>query len=109
MKNLDPIFITIPEGLEAIVPDYLASRQEEVSELLRLLAASDCDHIRVLAHNMKGSGGSYGFTRLTEIGAEMECSARESNVVALSQQIGSLTNYLERVRLQPPAPIEYGI
>ncbi len=52
MKNLDPIFITIPEGLEATVPDYLASRQEEVSEFAQ---APGCLRLRPY----QGSGAQH--------------------------------------------------
>jgi hypothetical protein len=96
----DPMFVKIPEGLEEIVPRYLTSRQEEVPVLLKLLAALDFERIRVLAHDMKGSGGAYGFPRLTEIGYAMECAAKEANTSALSQHLGSLAEYLKRVQLQ---------
>ncbi len=104
MNNQEPIYIQMPEGLESIVPDYLVSRQQEVSEFLRLLTVSDCAQISVLAHNMNGSGGAYGFPWLTELGAAMESSARESDLDTLRQQIGGLADYLRRVRVHPAAP-----
>ena len=103
-KNLiatpEPVFVKMPEGLEELVPEYLASRKEEVPLLLKLLAASDFKRIRVLAHNMKGNGGAFGFPKLTEIGYAMECAAKEADAAALGQHVGSLAEYLERVQLQ---------
>jgi signal transduction histidine kinase/CheY-like chemotaxis protein len=100
MENPEPMFVKMPEGLEDIVPQYLASRKEEVPVLLKLLADSDFKRIRVLAHDMTGNGGAYGFPKLTEIGIAMECAATEANASALSQHLGSLAEYLERVQLQ---------
>jgi HPt (histidine-containing phosphotransfer) domain-containing protein len=100
MATPGPMFVKMPKGLEEIVPQYLASRKEEVPVLLELLAAFDFERIRVLAHDMKGNGGAYGFPKLTEIGFAMECAATEANVPALGQHLGSLAEYLERVQLQ---------
>jgi CheY-like chemotaxis protein/anti-sigma regulatory factor (Ser/Thr protein kinase) len=100
MATPAPMFVKMPAGLEEIVPQYLASRKEEVPELMKLLAALDFERIRVLAHDMKGNGGAYGFPKLTEIGFAMECAATEANVSALGQHLGSLAEYLERVQLQ---------
>jgi two-component system sensor histidine kinase/response regulator len=101
MKDLEPISITMPEGLEEIVPNYLNGRREEVPLLSELLAGCDFERIRILAHNMKGSGAPYGFPKLTEIGAAMEHAAKEVNISELSEQLKSLAEYLERVQLQP--------
>jgi len=97
--SLDPIEIEIPEGLEELVPDYMEARKAEVAELLTLLAASDFDRVRVLAHNMKGSGRSYGFASLTEIGAALEKSATQSDHAAVQSDLHRLDDYLKRVRL----------
>jgi HPt (histidine-containing phosphotransfer) domain-containing protein len=101
MKNVEPISVKMPEGLEEIVHGYLDSRKEEVPMLLRLLAASDFERIRIAAHNLKGSGSAYGFETLTEIGAGMERSAREANAGTLREQLNTLEEYLERVELEP--------
>ena len=101
MKSLEPISVKMPEGLEELVPGYLSNRKDEIPMLLQLLAASDFDRIRIVAHNMKGTGSAYGLEKLTEIGAGMESSAREANICTLSEQLNSLAEYLERVELDP--------
>jgi CheY-like chemotaxis protein len=97
--TLDPIEIEIPEGLEELVPGYLEARKAEYAELLTLLAASDFDRVRVLAHNMKGSGTSYGFPNLTELGRRLEQSAKQSDHEAVQSDFDRLGDYLRRVRL----------
>jgi PAS domain S-box-containing protein len=97
--SLDPIEIEIPEGLGELVPGYVEARKAEYPELLALLAASDFDRVRVLAHNMKGSGASFGFSSLTEIGAVIEKSASQSDHAAVQADLHRLGDYLSRVRL----------
>ena len=96
-----PVFVEIPEGLEELVPEYLSSRKEDVVALRRLLSCSEMDGIRSIAHNLKGNGSAYGFPRLTELGAAIERSVRESDHAALREQISALGDYLNRVQLRP--------
>jgi CheY-like chemotaxis protein len=98
---LEPIVIEVPLGLEAIGPGYLAARQQELPELLGLLAGSDFERISFLAHNMKGTGNSYGFSELSRIGRELENSAKENDTIQIKVQLAELDDYLGRVRLLP--------
>lgn len=49
---------------------------------------------------MKGTGNGFGFPRLTELGAAMEVSAKESDAEAIAGSLSSLRNYLERLCLK---------
>jgi CheY-like chemotaxis protein/HPt (histidine-containing phosphotransfer) domain-containing protein len=95
-----PIVVEIPDGLDEIAEEYLALRRHEASLLEELRIAGEFDRIRVLAHNMKGTGASYGMPRLTELGAAMEIAAKETNAETLAAQIITLQTYLARVELQ---------
>lgn len=95
----EPIHITIPAGLEQLVPEYLAQRKCEVSSMLSLLALSDHDRLRVLGYNMKSTGASYGLPQLTVFGEEVESAAMREDYAALSRQIAQLDAYLSRVHL----------
>jgi CheY-like chemotaxis protein len=93
------IGIEMPSGLEEIVPGYLAARREELPEMMKLLAASGFERLAVLSHNMKGSGGSYGFSELTRMGAGLEHSAKRMDSGTLRMQLAELGDYLGRVQL----------
>ena len=67
--------------------------------MVALLAASDFDQISSRGHNMKGTGRSYGFPDLTEIGAALERSAQHRDKDAIDKQLMRLANYLESVRM----------
>jgi HPt (histidine-containing phosphotransfer) domain-containing protein len=94
-----PIRVDIPAGLEEIIPDYLDSQKKLAGLLEQLLASSELDGIRRIAHNLK-NGAAFGFPRLSEIGVSMERSVREANLGELSEQIKSLAEYLDRVQLR---------
>jgi histidine phosphotransfer protein HptB len=91
--------VTIPEELEAIAPRYLSARRKELPEMVALLAASDFEQISSRGHNMKGTGRSYGFPDLSEIGAALERSAKQQDKEAIDKQLLRLANYLESVQI----------
>jgi len=97
------IEIEIPPGLEDLVPGYLAARLKELPEMVALLSASDFARIAILAHDIKGTGGSYGFPALTQIGLTLERSAKEMDAAAVRTQLAELTDYLGRVQLSAKA------
>jgi len=96
----EPILVDVDPEVEELVPEYLAQRKREIAVFEDLVRHSDFDSIRVLAHNMKGNGRSFGFPALTDFGAAMELSARQCSVASLSQQLRELTSYLNRVQLK---------
>ena len=98
--------MAVPAGLEALVPKYLSARRKELPEMVALLAASDFDQISSRGHNMKGTGRSYGFPDLTEIGAALERFAKLQDKDSIEKQLMRLANYLECVRVQGEQALE---
>ena len=99
--SVQTIGIEMPTGLEEIVPGYLAARRDELPEMMNLLAASDFKRLAAMAHNIKGTGGSYGFPELTRMGATLESSAKQTDSEAVRIQLAELTGYLGQVQLLP--------
>lgn len=58
-----------------LVPGFVARRFEDLEQLDRALAAEQFEEIRRVAHKMKGSGLSFGFPRISVLGAELEQAA----------------------------------
>jgi HPt (histidine-containing phosphotransfer) domain-containing protein len=54
-----------------------------------------------MAHNMKGSGTSYGFEDLSRIGAALEDAAELRDPHATGAQLSQLSDYLSAVQLKP--------
>ena len=94
------IRIQIQEGFEELTPGYLAARRNELTELAHLLDASDFEGLRILGHNMKGSGASYGFPDLTRIGDLLESSATREDRETIGSDLSELAEYLAKVELR---------
>jgi len=67
------------ETIRALLPGYVQRRRLESYKLHRLLTDGEYDEIRVIGHNLKGSGGLYGLPKVGEIGAQIEQLALAKN------------------------------
>jgi len=81
----------------ALVPAYLEKRREELAVLEEALATRAFDTLYRLGHNLRGSGGSYGFPRMTEIGERMERAAKANDGDAVAREIAQLREHLSDV------------
>jgi HPt (histidine-containing phosphotransfer) domain-containing protein len=86
-------------SLRQIVPGYLAARQKELLEMRALLAASSFAKIITIAHNLKGTGHSYGFAPLTQLGGALEHAAKQADTAAMDMQLREISDYLDRVQM----------
>ena len=57
------------------------------------------EEIMRIGHSMKGSGGGYGFDRITEIGALMENAAKAGNLEEISSANDQLNEFLQNVKI----------
>jgi CheY-like chemotaxis protein/HPt (histidine-containing phosphotransfer) domain-containing protein len=90
IEELDP-------DLAALVPDFLERRREELLVLEQALEQAEFDTVYRLGHNLRGSGGSYGFPVMTEIGERMERAAKASDSAAVAREIAVLRAHLGEV------------
>ena len=89
--------VTIDPELEPIMGRYLALRRAELDRLDRALAEEDFSAAVKLGHILKGSGGSYGFDRLTELGAAIEAAARERDGAAAGRLAAEVRDFIDNV------------
>jgi histidine phosphotransfer protein HptB len=85
----------LPPGLAEFIPGYLASRKDELKEMIRLRAASDFESLAILGHNIKGTGTSFGFPEISRIGAALQDSAEQMDTVATGRQLAELGDFLD--------------
>ena len=86
--EIDPIVLSL-------LPGYIKSRRLEIFQLQRLLAENAFDKIRLIGHNLRGSGGLYGLNAVSEIGKKIEEFALESNQKGLGSSIQELHYFLD--------------
>lgn len=87
------------ETIRALLPGYLQRRSLEVSKLYRLLDNADFDEIRVIGHNLKGSGGLYGLPQIGVFGTELEVHSASKSQTELAVTIEKLEQYLSAFQL----------
>ena len=85
-----------PKEVEELVPGYLRNRRADLLTLRVALKRHDYDAIRVLGHNMKGSGAGYGFPPIGAIGKRLEIAAKAESTREIETEISALTNYLNQ-------------
>jgi len=85
------------KDVRELAPAYLGSRRDEMGAYQEALAKSDFDTLCGLGHKIKGSGGGFGFDRITEIGIELESAAKAQDLLGIERAIAKLTDFLARV------------
>ncbi|MBI1731767.1 MAG: Hpt domain-containing protein [Gammaproteobacteria bacterium] len=98
----EKIVVKVDPDLEELIPGFLENRARDLTRLREALGKNDLPSVQSVGHSLKGVGGGYGFTRLSEIGAEMERAARAGDPAPLPGLVSELADYLGRV------VVEYG-
>lgn len=98
--STDKIQVKIDIDLKELVPTYLERVESHAEKMLEHLENGDFESIRSLGHNLKGSGGGYGFDRISEIGLGLEMAAKSSEVDEIKKFIGELKEYLQRIEVE---------
>lgn len=92
--------IEVDPLLKDIVPWYLSEKKKDLSLMREALGLLKFDEVRLIAHSLKGSGGGYGFQRLSALGAELETAAQVRDSSAAVQHLDEIEKFLGRVRLK---------
>ena len=93
------ILVKAPPGVEEAIPLFLEMAGEDLQNLEEALRKSDYARIRFIGHDLKGSGGGYGFDGASAIGKLLEEAAKRSDGEEARRQIAALREYLNRVEV----------
>ena len=96
---METITVEVDSDLEPIIPRYFELQRQGLDELAHAVAGGDAETVRLAGHKMKGTGSSYGFPRLTELGAAIERAAVAGDLVKASDLARSAGDYLDHVRV----------
>ncbi|OGR51728.1 MAG: hypothetical protein A2049_10525 [Elusimicrobia bacterium GWA2_62_23] len=91
--------ISIDRDLEDLVPAYLENRRKELPEFFALAGAGNFDQLSKAGHKLAGSGGGYGFDRLSELGRRLEELALAEDRQGLEDCLAALKDYLENLEI----------
>ncbi|OFZ96238.1 MAG: hypothetical protein A3H35_12085 [Betaproteobacteria bacterium RIFCSPLOWO2_02_FULL_62_17] len=98
MSDQGPIVIRLDAELQAIVPKYLANRAKDCDSIREQAANGAFADAKRLGHNMKGTGGGYGFEEISRLGACIEAAAAAGEADRLLAVADELARYLARVK-----------
>jgi PAS domain S-box-containing protein len=76
-------------------PAYLQNCRQNVVELRAALDSLNFETVVTIGHNMSGTGGMFGFHKITELGAALELSAKNQDIFASRKWVNQLSGYLE--------------
>ena len=78
-------------------PAYLLNCRQNVVSMTEALDRADFQTVIILGHNLRGSGGGFGFQALTDIGAGLEQAAEAADLVVSRKWVGQLSGYLDGI------------
>jgi signal transduction histidine kinase/CheY-like chemotaxis protein/HPt (histidine-containing phosphotransfer) domain-containing protein len=88
---------TLEPSIASLAPRYLKNVDKELNALKAAQAAEDYATVQRIGHNLHGTGGSFGFPRITELGAVIENAAKDQAMDKIRPAILELASYLEQV------------
>lgn len=87
--------VKIDKDLEEIIPMFLDNRHKDLTEIQEHLDSSNLKSIEVIAHKLAGNAGSYGFTDLGKIGADMEKACQETSTEKVRELFELYKNFMD--------------
>jgi HPt (histidine-containing phosphotransfer) domain-containing protein len=96
-RRSDAIIVRVNRIIADLVPGYLAARRNEILEIRRRIEDRDLDTLRVIGHQLKGSGEGYGFREITLLGAQIEDAARGGDLKTIREAADRLEEYIHCV------------
>ena len=86
-----------------VAREYAASLSEVAQRARQAAAEQDLARLAEIGHSLKGSGGTFGFAELTEIGARLETIGIQQEISQLADTLDQLSELVERL---PPNAVE---
>ena len=105
MPPADAIYSSFADDpmLGELVEMYVAEMPDRIAALEQAYDGGDMVALCRAAHQMKGTGGSYGFDGVTDAAAALEALIREERPAeAVRQALATLGDVCRRVQVAPP-------
>ena len=96
-----PFIVEVHPRMRPLIPEYLKNRVDDLQRLADGIERKDFDALRMLGHNMAGSGGGYGLPPVSDLGRQIEDAAIAGDVARLRGATQALKSFLATVKLPP--------
>ena len=74
---------------------YINHTFKELKSIRENINSTTFDSLRTFGHNIKGSGGMYGFNEITDMGATIESAAKDENMDQIKSNFDKLETFLK--------------
>ena len=74
---------------------YINHTSKELAKIQDDIDSVEIDSLRTFGHNIKGSGGMYGFGEVTDLGTEIEASAKANDRNKIKSLLEDLSSFLK--------------
>ena len=74
---------------------YVNHTSKELAIIKENIDTVEIDSLRTFGHNIKGSGGMYGFGEVTNLGTEIEASAKANDRSKIKSLLDELSTFLK--------------
>ena len=98
ISRMEPILLRAESKFENRIPAYLQNCRQNVIVMLDALDRVDFETVTSLGHQMRGSGGAFGFQAITDIGAALQQAGENADNEVSRKCVRELSNYLDGVR-----------
>lgn len=85
------------EDFRELLVEFVQELPDRAATLTTAFVRGDLAAVKVTAHQLKGSGGGYGFQGLTELAAALETACLLGNPATLGDRLDALLAYLRRI------------
>jgi PAS domain S-box-containing protein len=89
------------QRIAALIPTYIEKCHENVIAMQEAVDQNDFETITILGHNLRGSGGGFGFQKITDFGTKLEHASMCNDVEGIAKLLVELSFYLETVAYKP--------
>jgi len=96
-----PIYSTLAgePDFDELLELFAVSIAERPAELSESFRNGQIDRLRAQAHQLKGTGGGYGFQGLTDVALELEeaCKAGDGSMERIGEALDRVLRYMARI------------
>ena len=79
-----------------LIPEFLAHLPVQLGEMREAMRHIDFDRLARVAHQLKGSGGGYGYPIITDVAKSVEAAAKAEDVEAATTAMAALADLCRR-------------
>ena len=76
-------------------PAYLENCRQNIIVMHAALDRAEFEAVAILGHNLRGSGGGFGFQAITDIGGALEVACKATDVDRARALLGELSDFLD--------------